>query len=150
MVCSRCGAENEEDGKVCRSCGASLVATDAFLTSTSIGLEQNLAAVLCYLLGWLTGLIVIRMEKENDFVRFHAMQSIVIFGGLTWAAILFFSVSLLLVEVPNIGVIVWLFWVFGWLWVFLVLVFWVLLMVKAYRGERYKFPWAGNFAEKYI
>ncbi|MEE8374098.1 MAG: hypothetical protein V3R87_10300 [Dehalococcoidia bacterium] len=150
MVCPKCGAEKTGDGETCASCGVILVPEDARSTATSVGLRPNVAALLCYLLGWITGLIFIKLEKENDFVRFHAMQSIVIFGGLMWGIAVAFSVSLLLLEIPNVGVIVWLFWVFGWAWVFLIGILWVFLMVKAYRGRRYKVRWAGSLAEKYL
>lgn len=149
MVCPECGAENAENSKFCQKCGASLVPLETGTATTSIGLDQNIAALLSYLLGWPTGILFYALEKQNDFVRFHAMQSIVTFGGLTWAAVVSFGVSVLLVEVPYIGVIVWLFWVLGWLWVFLVAILWVVLMVKACQGKRYKLPWAGDFAEKY-
>ena len=150
MNCPRCGAVNAEDSVICRSCGTSLVSDDSKSAATRIGLKENVAGMLCYLLGWITGLLFIKLEKGNDFVRFHAVQSIFIFGGLTWGAIVFFAISLLLFEVPNIGVIVWLFWVFAWLWVFLAGILWIFLMVKAYRGKRYKLRWVGNIAEKYI
>ncbi len=150
MACPKCGGEDVGDGETCASCGVTLVPEDARSTATSVGLRPNVAALLCYLLGWITGLIFIKLEKENDFVRFHAMQSIVIFGGLMWGIAVAFSVSLLLLEIPNVGVIVWLFWVFGWAWVFLIGILWVFLMVKAYRGQRYKVRWAGSLAEKYL
>ena len=50
---------------------------------TSTGMNQNVAGLLCYLAGWITGLIFFLIEKENRFVRFHAMQSIITFGSLT-------------------------------------------------------------------
>jgi len=150
MACPECGGEDAGDGQVCASCGVPLVSGSAWSTATSMGLQQNAAGMLCYLLGWITGLIFIKLEKDNDFVRFHAMQSIVIFGGLMWGIAVAFSVSLLLLEIPNVGVIVWLFWVFGWAWVFLIGILWIFLMVKAYRGQRYKVRWAGSLAEKYL
>ena len=104
---------------------------------TSMGMEQNVAGLLCYLVGWITGLVFFLMEKENRFVRFHAMQSIVVFGALT-------VVSLILGVIPIIG------WIVSWLVGVLALVLWIVLMVKAYQNEMYKLPWAGDFAEKHI
>ena len=52
------------------------------LGKTSSGMQANVAGLLCYLLGVITGIIFILIEKENKFVRFHAMQSIIVFGGL--------------------------------------------------------------------
>ena len=102
---------------------------------TSMGLEPNLAGLLCYVLGWVTGLIFFLMEKENKFVRFHAMQSIVVFGA-------FSVVTYILSFIPFIG------WIISGLLGVLAFVLWIILMIKAYQGERYKLPWAGNFAEK--
>lgn len=104
---------------------------------TSMGLEPNLAGLLCYVLGWVTGLIFFILEKENQFVRFHAMQSIVTFGALT-------VVSIILSFIPFIG------WILGWLLSVLGFILWIILMIKAYQGQRYKLPWAGNFAEKQV
>lgn len=104
---------------------------------TDTGLEPNIAGLLCYVLGWVTGIIFLILEKKNEFVRFHAIQSIVVFGAVT---IITFILS--------------------WLWLFgLVLnsiigvisfILWIVLMVKAYQGQRYKLPWAGDFAEKQL
>ena len=104
---------------------------------TSMGLEPNVAGLLCYVVGWITGLVFFLMEKENRFVRFHAMQSIVVFGALTVA-------SIILSVIPIIG------WIVGWLLGIVGLVLWILLMVKAYQNQWYKLPWAGDFAEKHI
>lgn len=104
---------------------------------TSMGMEQNIAGLLCYVVGWITGLIFFLLEKENRFVRFHAMQSIVVFGALT---VLSFIVGV----IPLLGGIL------SWLIGVLALILWIVLMVKAYQNEMYKLPWAGNFAEKHI
>lgn len=104
---------------------------------TSTGMNQNIAGMLCYLAGWITGLIFFLIEKDNQFVRFHAMQSIITFGGLT---VLFMFLGF----IPVIG---WmLFPVLG----LVQLVLWILLMVKAYQGERFKLPVIGDLAEKNI
>ena len=105
------------------------------LGETSIGMQPNLAALLCYLLGWITGLIFYLVEKKNKFVRFHAMQSIVVFGGLA-------VINIILLIIPVIGALI------GLLLSLLALVLWILLMIKAYQGEMFKLPIAGDIAEK--
>jgi uncharacterized membrane protein len=100
----------------------------------SRGLEPNLAGLLCYLLGWISGLFFLARGGDK-FVRFHALQSIVTFGALTAA----FS----LVLVPIIG------WLFSYIVALLAFILWILLMVKAAQGKRFKLPLAGNFAERY-
>ncbi len=105
------------------------------LGKTSMGMQPNLAAALSYLLGFVTGIIFYILEKENKFVRFHAMQSIVISGFLTVAAIVFGFM-------PFIGgLLVFLLWIAS-------LVLWVVMMLKAYQGELFKLPVAGDIAEK--
>jgi len=104
---------------------------------TSMGLEPNIAGLLCYVLGWITGIIFLIMEKENQFVRFHAMQSIVVFGAIT-------VVDIILSFIPILG------WIINWLIGVLAFILWIVLMLKAYQGQRYKVPWAGDFAEKQL
>jgi uncharacterized membrane protein len=102
------------------------------------GLEPNVAGLLCYLFGWVSGLIFFLIEKD-DFVRFHAMQSIIVFGAITVLSIIFG----ILFMVPFVGAILGAI-----LWIG-TLILWILLMVKAYQGERFKLPVAGDLAEKY-
>jgi uncharacterized membrane protein len=104
---------------------------------TSMGLEPNLAGLLCYVLGWVTGIIFFVLEKENKEVRFHAMQSIIVFGTITVASIIFSFIPVLNLFIP-------------WLLSLLALVLWIILMIKAYKGEHYKVKWAGDIAEKQV
>jgi uncharacterized membrane protein len=143
MFCPKCGAENAEGSSFCQKCGASLAPEVSKPRGTSTGLEPNVAGLLCYILGWITGLIFFLLEKENEFVRFHAKQSIVVFGAFSAVSILLFILG----WIPYIGV---LFFVLNVLVGILSLVLWVMLMIKAYQGERYKLPWAGDFAEKHL
>ncbi|MCX5706959.1 MAG: DUF4870 domain-containing protein [Candidatus Omnitrophica bacterium] len=105
------------------------------LGKTSIGMQANVAAVLCYFLFFITGIIFYVLEKENKFVRFHAMQSIVVFGFL-WV------LGAVLAFIPVIG------WAVMPLVSVVTLILWVLLMIKAYQGEYFKLPVAGDIAEK--
>jgi len=101
----------------------------------SLGIEANIAALLSYLLGFVTGIIFYVLEKENKFVRFHAMQSMLVFGALFVLSIMLqFVIFILwpLVVILNIAGIA----------------LWVILMVKAYQGEYFKLPIAGDIAEK--
>ena len=66
------------------------------MEKTSTGLDENIAGLLCYVLGWISGLVFILIEKENKFVRFHAIQSIIVFGAITVA-------SFILSWIPFIG-----------------------------------------------
>lgn len=101
---------------------------------TSLGIDENIEAALCYLLGWLTGIVFLILEKENSFVRFHAMQSIVTFLALM-------VISFVAGWVPLIG------WLVALLIMPLSLILWLLLMFKAFSGVRFKLPVVGDFAE---
>lgn len=102
---------------------------------TSTGLEPNVAGLLCYVLGWVSGVVFLLLEREDKFVRFHAIQSIVVFGAINIAYLILFSI-------PIIG------FAFGYILYVLGFVLWIVLMIRAYQGEKIKMPWAGDFAEK--
>jgi uncharacterized membrane protein len=122
------------------------------------GLEPNIAATLSYVLTWITGIIFLMVEKD-DYVRFHARQAIV-FGVATtviWIALsLIFPIFIRVFSfMPFLGgpiaallsVLVWLVWLVlsaGFL------IIWIVLMIKAYQGERYVLPVIGEFARKWI
>jgi uncharacterized membrane protein len=104
---------------------------------TGLGMDQNIEGALCYFFGWVTGIVFLLAEKENRFVRFHAMQSIVTFVPLTVAWIV-------LSFIPIIGWV--LLFPLGIIW----LILWVLLMVMAFQGKQYKLPIAGAYAEAHL
>ena len=107
--------------------------------TSSTGLDSNIGGLLSYVLGWITGLVFFLLEEKDEFVRFHAMQSIIVFGAITVLSI----VLGILFMVPYLGEILGAFF-----WIASV-VLWIILMVKAYQGKRYKLPIAGDLAEKY-
>jgi uncharacterized membrane protein len=104
--------------------------------TTASGLDANVAAALAYAVGWVTGLALLFFEEENTFVRFHAFQSVFVFGGLSLAWMVALSVPFL-----------------GWIVAFFVIppvsaILWLLLMYRAYQGERFKVPGVGDLAEQ--
>jgi len=109
---------------------------------TQSGLSENVAGLLCYLLGWVTGLIFYFIDKR-PFVRFHAAQSIVVFGGLMVIRIV---LSMMFVAGGAAGLSVG----FGLLWLVSILgvVLWILLMIKAYQGEKFRIPLAADLADQ--
>ena len=104
---------------------------------SSTGLTENTAGLLCYVLGWISGIVFILLERESDFVRFHAVQSIIVFGVISIA-------NAVLDWLPVIG------WIISVALGIVAFVLWIILMVKAGRGEKYKIRWAGDFAEKWV
>jgi uncharacterized membrane protein len=96
--------------------------------------NENLMGAATYLLGFITGIIFLLVEKESKFVRFHAMQSTIVFGGA-------FILNIVLGFIPVLG------WLVGLLLSFAVFVLWVVLMWKAFQGEMYKLPYVGKIAD---
>ena len=149
--CTQCGASLAEDAQFCPSCGrpqapAGSPATPSNPSVSQSGLSENVAALLSYVLGWLTGLIFLLIDKR-PFVRFHAAQSLVTFGGLH-------IIRIVLGAVFGFGWWAYGGWVnfgIGALLVAVVglvsLVLWIVCMVKAYQGQRFKVPIAGDIAE---
>ena len=101
---------------------------------TSTGFDANVAAALSYLVGFVTGIIFLFVEKENRYVRFHAMQSTLLFAGIV-------LVDILLQIVPLLGALLVVFIVIP-LSAFL----WLFMMFKAYQGEEFKLPLVGQMA----
>lgn len=107
----------------------------ASVSKSSTGMNENLAALLSYVLGFITGIIFFVIEKESRFVKFHAMQSILVSAALM-------VLSFVLGFIPFIG------------WLALILlgpvsfVLWIILMVKAYKYVWFKLPVVGDIAEK--
>ena len=101
------------------------------------GLRSNIAGALAYFLGPVTGILFLLIEKENKFVRFHAMQSTLTFGGI-------FVLNIVLGFIPILG------WIAGSLMSLVSLVLWVFLMYKAFNNEEYELPVIGDLARKQV
>ena len=109
---------------------------------SSTGLDPDMAGLLCYSLGFITGILFLVLEKDSKFVRFHAWQSTLTFGGLVLLDVALAVGSL----VPYIKVVCALLSFVLWI---PILFLWVFLMYKAYwKCEKYKLPWVGEFAER--
>ena len=126
---------------------------------STTNLKPNVAGLLCYVGFWVTGIIFLIIEKKNKTVRFHAMQSLVVFGilqiiwgianvvrGTAWVWTgygggLGFSYAQWIA-----GTVVWgIFFAIWW-------IFWGILLYKTYHNQLYKVPLfgLGNFAEKML
>ena len=133
---------------------------------TGSGLDPKIAAAISYI--WIVGLIFFFIEKENKFVRFHAMQSI-LFGIANSVIMIVLSiVATILTVVFTIGgaaaatatgsggigglasLLVGLIWLIFWLIAMVALVGLIFAAVKAYQGQKFKLPIIGNIAEKIV
>ncbi len=103
----------------------------------TLDLAPDTAGLLCYVGWWITGLIFFIIEQKNEWVRFHAAQSLITFGVLTVAGSL---IGLIPFAGPPLAGIVW---AAGF-------VLWIVCMVKAYHGERFHLPVAGDLAEQMV
>ena len=110
------------------------------MAKSSTGVEENVAGLLCYVAGWVSGLVFFLIEKDSKFVKFHAMQSIITFVPLM---IVWLVVRGIFYLIPFVG------WVITSLVGVLFLVLWIVLMIKAYQGEKFKLPVIGDLAEKW-
>jgi uncharacterized membrane protein len=104
------------------------------LGRTAWGLDPNLVAALAYAIGWVSGIVLLIVEP-NKYVRFHAWQSTIAFGGLSLAWMVALALGppgwiLAIFVIPPVSAVLWL-----------------VLMYKAYRGEQYKLPWVGEIVE---
>lgn len=104
---------------------------------TSLGLSENIAGSLTYLFGFISGFIMLLVERENHFVRYHALQSIYI-------SIVFVSAYLLLGMMPIIG------WFSSMVLAPAGLVLWIILMLNAYKGKYSKMLYISDFANKQL
>ncbi len=124
-------------------------------TKSSTGLDENVAALLSYVFGWVSGLIFFLIEKDSRLVRFHAMQSILlnaaalVVGFVLWfawviLAIILSQVSEMLASLVSVvvGLLIFVFYI-G------LLIGIVLCLIKAYQKQYFKLPVIGNFAEKF-
>jgi len=126
--------------------------SDAAQTSeTQTGLDEDIASALAYVLGWVTGLAIYVLEPDNETVRFHAAQSIIVFGGVTVASIAVNFAQALTQPIGFVDVLLGpVFGLFGlavWLGA---LAAWVYLIVKAYQGADPRIPVAAGIAEDFV
>jgi len=102
---------------------------------SSTGLDSKVVGLLCYLAGFITGIIFLIVEKESRFVKFHAMQSIIVFASVVVLSIVFSFI-------PVIG------WFLGLLLTPLSFILWIALMLLALQGKAFKVPYIGDIAEQ--
>jgi uncharacterized membrane protein len=102
---------------------------------SSTGLELRVAAMLCYALGFITGLLFLAVEKDSRFVKFHALQSTLLFASL-------FIMSVVFSLIPLIG------WFFNMLLIPVTLVLWIGCMLLALQERKFMLPVIGPIADR--
>lgn len=146
--CSKCGSEVAAGAGFCPKCGTPQAGGAVTQTTQGAqsGMSENVAGFLCYLVGWITGIIFFFIDKR-PFVRFHAAQSIVVFGGLhiinIVIAIVFGAGMMMRGGFASFGIGGALYSLVG----LASFILWILLMVKAYQHEKFEVPIAAGIAK---
>jgi uncharacterized membrane protein len=150
--CPKCGSQVPDNVAFCGNCGTSTAAPGATSTQQAIGIQPGLtvngASALCYLFGFITGIVflVLAPYNQDKRVRFHAFQSIflnvsviAIHIGVTIVAIMFHAISFSLgLLVGSLQLLVSLGFLLIWLY----------MMWKSYQGDKVVLPIIGPLAEK--
>jgi uncharacterized membrane protein len=114
--------------------------------STSTGVDARLSSMLCYAGWWVTGLVFLFAERRHAEVRFHAAQSLIVFGTLSVAlllcggasAVVFVVATTRFQMVQAVGYAIW----------FAAVLLWLFLLMKTWRGETWRVPIAGDLATR--
>src|SRR3989338_5130299 len=101
-----------------------------------LGLPRNTMAALAYVLGVISGLAVLMVEKDDDYVRYHALQSVAL-------SVVWLGGWLVLMVITVVG------WILLPFWGLLMFVLWFVAIVKAWQGERFRLPIIGEYVAKY-
>ncbi len=104
-------------------------------TKSTTGLSKNVAGALSYVLGPITGVLFLVIEKD-PFVRFHAMQSILVFGGLFVLQTVMAATLILLPIAPLLSLV-------GF-------VIWLVAIYKAWQGEKWEVPVIGQYVNQLL
>ena len=146
--CPNCGTLT--DDRFCAKCGAAVSAPPAGAAPggtppvAGAGLQDNMACALCYILGFITGIIFLVLEpyNRNPRIKFHAFQSI--FFNLAWVALMIF-LSIISAFMSVFALIMVPIHLLIWLGGFLIYLY---LMWKAYQGEMVVLPVIGPLAKQ--
>jgi uncharacterized membrane protein len=114
--------------------------------TTSTVVDARLSSMLCYAGWWVTGLVFLFAERRHAEVRFHAAQSLIVFGALSAALLLSGGVSAVVFVVATtqfqlaqaVGYAIW----------FAAVLLWLFLLMKTWRGETWRVPIAADLAGK--
>ena len=111
---------------------------------TNTNRDRNLVGAISYFLFFITGIVILMVEKDDRFIRFHAWQSTLVFGGLFIINIL---VGWILKPIPIVGLLATFLNAVIWI---VTLVIWGVSMYQAYQGRVYKWPIVGKMAERNV
>ena len=149
-LCPECGKAVNLAATTCVHCGAPLTPMTAGGPGQPVrsgtGLDPKVAGALTYVFTFVTGIIFLLIEKDDDYVRFHAGQAVAFGVAVVAAWIALTIASIILDLIPWIGPI--LITLAEIVTLVGALVLWIVLMVKAYQGERFQLPFLGELGQK--
>src|ERR1041384_43225 len=122
---------------------------------SSTGLDENIAALLSYIFGWVSGLIFFLIEKDSRLVRFHAMQSLLynVLVAIVFIVLWVVLFVLWMIAAQISGALTGLLTILStllWVVIFIaVTIGWIFCLIKAFQSQYFKLPVIGNFAEKF-
>jgi uncharacterized membrane protein len=156
--CKACG-QDAGDASFCPKCGAAQGAVGSAAPSAAVAapassaadyptasIDENIAGLLSYLVGWVTGLIFLLIDKR-PFVKFHAAQSIAFNISIIPIWIALWIIWLVIAHIPLIGLLGLVIFPLFSLAVFAT---WLFLMYKAYSHEKFKLPIIGDIVDKMV
>lgn len=116
--------------------------------SSSTGLDERLASVLCYSVWWVTGGLFLLLERRQRTVRFHAAQSLVLFGAVSALLVVLGAVSALTLMLSSqayqlVRVAGDLLWVGA-------AVLWLVLVLRAWQGDVWRVPLVAALADRVV
>ncbi len=148
--CAKCGVQITDGAAFCGSCGAPAVpASTVSSASPASPMASNVAGLVAYLLGFITGIVLLVVEpyKNDKFVRFHAFQSIFI-SGVYLAVMVAWGIFTSALIGISFGAL-WSVAILGW-WIVRLAFFglWLFLLYRAYNNDRFELPVIGAIARR--
>ncbi len=136
QFCSSCGAQMADGTTVCPGCGKAASSASSSAAPSAGGLQDNVAGMLAYFT-IIPAIVFLVLEpyNKNKFIRFHSFQCLFLSGALI-------VIHIILGFIPILG------WIASLLLSLATVIVWVLLVVKAYQGQKFKLPFIGDLAEQ--
>lgn len=113
---------------------------------STTGLQPRTAAMLGYLAWWVSGGLMLIVERRDRFVRFHAAQSLTVLGAVWLLGALVYGLAFAILSVSAAGFVTMLWLAMG-IWAAGVGV-WIACLVQVFRGEPWRIPLAAGLADR--
>lgn len=117
-------------------------------SSSTTGIDERLASVLCYSAWWITGVVFLVLERQHHGIRFHAAQSLVLFGAISLLLVGLGAFSALALMVSSqayqvVRALADVTWIGA-------AALWLVVVVRAWRGEAWRVPLVATLADRIV